>query len=60
MAARQTLVSRITELEKEDIYKQYHTRVGELILGEIGQIMKRICLLLTMQLPTNCFYQEQN
>ena len=46
MAARQTLVSRITELEKEDIYKQYHTRVGELILGEIGQIMKKDLLVI--------------
>ncbi len=46
MAARQTLVSRITELEKEDIYKQYHTRVGELVLGEIGQIMKKELLVI--------------
>ncbi|MGE5357109.1 MAG: transcription termination factor NusA [Deltaproteobacteria bacterium] len=46
MAARQTLVSRITELEKEDIYKQYHTRVGELVLGEIGQIMKKELLVV--------------
>jgi transcription termination/antitermination protein NusA len=46
MAARQTLVSRITELEKEDIYKQYHTRIGELVLGEIGQIMKKELLVI--------------
>jgi N utilization substance protein A len=46
MAARQTLVSRITELEKEDIYKQYHTRVGEIVLGEIGQIMKKELLVV--------------
>ncbi|MEZ4908478.1 MAG: transcription termination factor NusA [Saprospiraceae bacterium] len=46
MAARQTLVSRITELEKEDIYKQYNGRVGELVLGEIGQIMKKELLVI--------------
>ncbi|HHH55388.1 MAG TPA: transcription termination/antitermination protein NusA [Bacteroidetes bacterium] len=46
MAARQTLVSRITELEKEDIFKKYNDRVGELVLGEIGQIMKRELLVL--------------
>ena len=46
MAARQTLVSRITELEKEDIYKKYRGRVGELVLGEVGQIMKRELLII--------------
>ncbi|HHB51723.1 MAG TPA: transcription termination/antitermination protein NusA, partial [Saprospiraceae bacterium] len=46
MAARQTLVSRITELEKEDIFKKYKDRVGELVLGERGQIMKRELLVL--------------
>ena len=46
MAARQTLVSRITELEKEDVYKKYKDRAGELILGEIGQILKRDLLVL--------------
>jgi N utilization substance protein A len=46
MAARQTLVSRITELEKEDIYKKYKGRIGELVLGEVGQIMKRELLVI--------------
>jgi N utilization substance protein A len=46
MAARQTLVSRITELEKEDIFKQYNNRVGELVLGEIGQIMRKDLLII--------------
>ncbi len=46
MAARQTLVSRITELEKEDIYRKYKDRIGELVLGEVGQIMKREILVL--------------
>ena len=46
MAARQTLVSRITELEKEDVYKKYKDRAGELILGEIGQILKKDLLVI--------------
>ncbi len=46
MAARQTLVSRIAELEKEDIYKKYKDRAGELVLGEIGQVMKREFLII--------------
>lgn len=46
MAARQTLVSRITELEKEDIFKKYKGRIGELVLGEVGQIMKRELLVI--------------
>ena len=46
MAARQTLVSRITELEKEDVYKKYKDRAGELVLGEVGQIMKKDLLVI--------------
>jgi len=46
LAARQTLVSRITELEKEDIYKKYKGRIGEIVLGEVGQIMKRELLVI--------------
>lgn len=46
MAARQTLVSRISELEKEDIFKQYNNRIGDLVLGEIGQIMKKELLII--------------
>ncbi len=46
MAARQTLVSRITELEKEEVYKKYKDRAGELVLGEIGQIMKKDLLVI--------------
>ncbi|MDF1865467.1 MAG: transcription termination factor NusA [Saprospiraceae bacterium] len=46
MAARQTLISRIMELEKDEIYKQYTERVGEVILGEVHQILKREFLIL--------------
>lgn len=41
MAARQTLISRIMELEKDEIFKQYSERIGEVVLGEVHQILKR-------------------
>ncbi len=46
MAARQTLISRIMELEKDEIYKQYSERVGEIVLTEVYQILKRDILVI--------------
>ena len=46
MAARQTLISRIMELEKDEIYKQYTERVGEIVMCEVHQILKREILIL--------------
>jgi N utilization substance protein A len=46
MAARQTLISRIMELEKDEIFKRYMDRVGDIILGEVHQILKREILIL--------------
>lgn len=46
MAARQTLISRIMELEKDEVYKSYVDRVGEMIVGEVHQILKRDILVL--------------
>lgn len=46
MAARQTLISRIMELEKDEIYKQYTERVGEIVMSEVHQILKREILIL--------------
>jgi len=46
MAARQTLVSRIMELEKDEVYKRYSDRIGEIVLGEVHQILKREVLVL--------------
>lgn len=45
-AARQTLISRIMDLEKDDIFKKYNERVGDLIVGEVSQIMKKDVLVL--------------
>ena len=46
MAARQTLISRIMELEKDEVYKRYHDREGEIVLGEINQVLKRELLII--------------
>ncbi|HMN88464.1 MAG TPA: transcription termination factor NusA [Saprospiraceae bacterium] len=46
MAARQTLISRIMELEKDEIYRKYIERIGELVVGEVSQIMKKEVLIL--------------
>ena len=46
MAARQTLVSRIMELEKDEVYKRYEDRIGDLITGEINQVLGKEVLVL--------------
>ena len=46
MAARQTLISRLMELEKDEVYKKYIDRVGEIVTGEVHQILKREILIL--------------
>jgi N utilization substance protein A len=46
MAARQTLISRILELEKDKVFKMYVDRVGEVIRGEVHQILKREVVVL--------------
>ncbi|MDX1941942.1 MAG: transcription termination factor NusA [Saprospiraceae bacterium] len=46
MAARQTLISRIMELEKDEVYRKYSERVGDMVSGEVSQVMKKEILLL--------------
>jgi transcription termination/antitermination protein NusA len=46
MAARQTLMSRLMELEKDEVYKRYIDRVGDIIVGEVHQVLKRELLIL--------------
>ncbi len=46
LAARQTLISRIMELEKDEIYKRYSDRIGDIVLGEVAQVLKREFLIL--------------
>ncbi len=46
LAARQTLISRILELEKDEVYKKYKDRIGEIVTTEVYQIWKREILCL--------------
>ncbi len=46
LAMRQNLAARISELEKEGIYKKYKDRVGEIISGEVHQVWKKELLIL--------------
>ncbi|MBL6875749.1 MAG: transcription termination/antitermination protein NusA [Chitinophagales bacterium] len=46
LAARQTLISRILELEKDEVYKKYKDRVGDIINAEVYQVWKKEILLI--------------
>jgi N utilization substance protein A len=46
MMARQTLSQRIKDLEKDILFQKYKDLVGELILGEVYQILTREVLLI--------------
>jgi N utilization substance protein A len=45
LTLRQTLSSKITEQERDRIYKKYENQEGELITGEINQVWKREILV---------------
>ncbi len=49
MAARQTLVTRITELEKDEIHKTYADKIGDLIIGEVSQVLKKELMIIDDQ-----------
>lgn len=46
MAARQTLISRIMELEKDEVYRKYKDRIGSIVIGEISQILRKELLVM--------------
>lgn len=46
LAARQTLASRVSDLEKDEVYKKYKDRIGEIIPAEVYQVWKKEILLL--------------
>ncbi len=46
LSARQTLLSKVLELEKDEFYKRYKDRVGEIIGGEVYQIWKKEIMVL--------------
>lgn len=46
LAARQTLMTKIMELEKDELFRKYNDRVGEIITGEVYQIWKKEIMVL--------------
>jgi N utilization substance protein A len=65
---RQTLASKILELEKDSVYNKYKDKVGAIVTGEVYQIWKKEILLMddeenelllpkTEQIPTD-FYRK--
>jgi N utilization substance protein A len=46
LTIRQSLVQKILELEKDEIFKKYNDRVGDIVTGEVYQVWKREVLLL--------------
>lgn len=46
LAIRQNLVSRVLDLEKDELYKKYKERVGDVVTGEVYQVWKKETLIL--------------
>ncbi len=71
LSARQTLAGRVSELEKDELFKKYSDRIGEIISGEVYQTWKRETLLIdddgnelilpkTEQIPADFFKKGDN
>jgi N utilization substance protein A len=43
---KQILKSKILDIGKEDLYKKYKDRVGEIIVGEVYQILRKEVIIL--------------
>ncbi len=46
LTLRQSLVAKILELEKDNVFSKYKDRIGELVTGEVYQVWKREILIL--------------
>ena len=46
MTARQTLIQKIKDLEKDILFQKYKELVGEIIVGEVYQILSREVLMI--------------
>lgn len=46
LTIRQNLISKIQEYEKDNVYKKYKEKVGEIITGEVYQVWKKEILVL--------------
>lgn len=68
---RQTLTSKILELQKESLYDRYKEKIGDIVSGEVYQIWKKEILLLddekeelllpkTEQIPSDFFRKGEH
>ncbi len=68
---RQTLASKILELEKDSLYNKYSERIGQIVSGEVYQIWKKELLLVddennelilpkTEQIPSDFYRKGEN
>lgn len=46
LSLRQNLTSKILELEKDNVFVKYKTRIGEIITGDVYQVWKKEILVL--------------
>jgi N utilization substance protein A len=46
LTIRQNLISKIQEYEKDNIYRKYKDKIGEIITGEVYQVWKKEILVL--------------
>lgn len=71
LAIRQNLTARISEYERDNLYKRYKDREGELVLAEVHQIRRREIVLLddeghelvmpkSEQIPTDFFRKGES
>ncbi len=67
---RQTLASKILELQKDSLYAKYKNKVGQIVSGEVYQVWKKELLLLddeenelilpkTEQIPSDFFRKNE-
>ncbi len=68
---RQNLASRIMELEKDQIFSKYKSKIGDIVAGEVYQVWKKEILILddegnelilprTEQIPSDYFRKGDN
>lgn len=66
LSLRQNLISKVLELEKDNLFRKYKDRIGDIVTGEVYQIWKKELLVLddegnelilprTEQIPSDFF-----
>lgn len=71
LAIRQNLISKIQEYEKDNVYRKYKEKIGEIITGEVYQVWKKEILILddegielilpkSEQIPTDFYRKGDN